>query len=166
MTDFTTFPIPTEALETLSGADLAAFQAAMAAAGIPILATVRITSAQLLAISTSPVTIVAAPGAGFKILPIAASIEYNFLASAYHGLDIPDLYYGAGTSGASMGASGVISAIDGSTSSDTITAPLKAQTAAKASCENLGLVFADDQNWTGGGGSLIVNLVYVIVPVT
>lgn len=45
--------------------------------------TVQLTSAQLLALSTTPVSIVAAPGAGFYVFPIAYALEYIFGTKAY-----------------------------------------------------------------------------------
>lgn len=46
--------------------------------------TVSLTAAQLLALSTTSIQIVAAPGAGNYILPIAYSLEYIYGGTAYH----------------------------------------------------------------------------------
>ena len=45
--------------------------------------TVTLTSAQLLALSTTPIQIVAAPGAGKYIFPVSYALEYIFGTHAY-----------------------------------------------------------------------------------
>lgn len=47
-------------------------------------ASVVLTKAQLLALSTTPILIVSAPGAGLYILPYAYSLEYTYGGTAYH----------------------------------------------------------------------------------
>lgn len=46
-------------------------------------AKVTVSSAELLAISTTPKVLIAAPGAGKFILPLSISIKYNYLTAAY-----------------------------------------------------------------------------------
>lgn len=48
-------------------------------------ATVTLTSAQLLALSTTPITVIPAPGAGFYIFPQYYTMEYTFGGIAYSG---------------------------------------------------------------------------------
>lgn len=48
-----------------------------------MVANITITSAQILAGFTTPITLVAAPGAGNVIVPIAISVKYKFVTAAY-----------------------------------------------------------------------------------
>jgi hypothetical protein len=47
--------------------------------------TVTLTSAQLLALSTIPITVIPAPGVGFYIFPQDYTMEYTFGGTAYAG---------------------------------------------------------------------------------
>ena len=49
------------------------------------LADVAISSAQILALNSSPITLVAAPGAGFTIMPETVLIQYVFVTAGYTG---------------------------------------------------------------------------------
>lgn len=51
--------------------------------GGPLVAVTTLTSAQLLAIHTTPVQVVAAPGAGKMILPLQLMLNYTFVTTAY-----------------------------------------------------------------------------------
>jgi len=63
---------------------------------------VTLTSAQLLALHTSPVTIVAAPGAGLAVEPVFASCTLNYGSAAYNdsaSSNSTGLYYSGDASG-------------------------------------------------------------------
>ena len=49
------------------------------------LADVAISSAQILALNSSPVTLVPAPGAGFTVFPQEVLVQYIFVTTAYTG---------------------------------------------------------------------------------
>jgi len=51
--------------------------------GVALTSSVTLTSAQLLAINTTPVQLVPAPGAGLYIWPVAYAMEYLFGGTAY-----------------------------------------------------------------------------------
>lgn len=57
-------------------------------------ATVTLTSAQLLALSTTPITVIPAPGAGFYLWPQYYTMEYTFGGVAYTGTGSCSLIYG------------------------------------------------------------------------
>lgn len=53
------------------------------ALGIPLTVKVTLSSAQILDLNTTPITLVAAPGSGKMIVPVAVSYRLNFNSSAY-----------------------------------------------------------------------------------
>jgi hypothetical protein len=57
-------------------------------------ATVSLTSAQLLALSTTPITVIPAPGAGFYLWPQYYVMEYTFGGTAYTGTGNCSLIFG------------------------------------------------------------------------
>jgi hypothetical protein len=57
-------------------------------------ATVTLTSAQLLALSTAPITVIPAPGAGFYLWPQYYVMEYTYGGVAYAGTGNCSLIYG------------------------------------------------------------------------
>ena len=63
---------------------------------VPVLlqATVTLTRAQLLALSTTPIIVIPAPGAGFYIWPQYYTMEYTFGGIAYTGTGNCSLIYG------------------------------------------------------------------------
>jgi hypothetical protein len=72
-------------LSTLNGVVFpdSTIQTSAAAASIFKQVSVTLTSAQLLALSTTPITIVPAPGAGFYIAPSYGYMQYHFGGTAY-----------------------------------------------------------------------------------
>ena len=135
----------------------------------------RITSAQLKTLNTLPISLVAAPGAGFAILPMSISLVYNFLTAAYTNVNNPSITWGTSNSNpgwdypnisfqlnnvqnlflgaASFFVSGAVIAPDVSTS------PVALSVFA-----NQPITFNDTQAWASGSGSAIITVVYVTVP--
>jgi hypothetical protein len=132
--------------------------------------SVTLTSAQLLALSTTPITIVTAPGAGFFIFPTYYTMEYHFGTTAYAGSGSCSFIYGpppvvnptnlltlynwtAATSGiikaaASCGFIGICG--EGLTPYTTM--------------NNAAVVFTAPTAITGGNGTLTITLNYSILP--
>ena len=57
-------------------------------------ATVTLTSAQLLALSTTPITVIPAPPAGYYVFPTYYTMQYHFGGTAYAGSGSCSLIYG------------------------------------------------------------------------
>lgn len=73
--------------------------------------TVTLTSAQILALNATPVTIVPAPAAGMIIVPIGIYVQYNFNTIAYTGGDRLFFFYaGAGNTGVAPELDGLVTA--------------------------------------------------------
>lgn len=73
---------------------------------VPVLvATASLTNSQILALPTAGIQIIAAPGAGFRIRPMAFSMSLNNSAGAYTGIDVvnSDLHLSIGTDFVSYG---------------------------------------------------------------
>ena len=127
--------------------------------------TVSLSSAQLLALNTTPVTIVPAPGVGKYTLVLGASYELIYGSAAYSNLDTPGLFYGSvnfsiayvidagnapgvfGQSGNAVGR-GVVNLSEGAVSPRSVV-------------ENTAVVFGDDEAWTNGDGTGSITVFYV-----
>jgi hypothetical protein len=136
-------------------------------------ATVTLTSAQLLALSSTPVTLIPAPGAGFYLFPQYYTMDYTFGGTAYSSpAHTNDCYF-------SLGAPPV-------TSSNEVVVYQWANAAtgiieAAASCvfyglcgegliptataNNAPLVFSAPAALTLGNGTLKITVNYSVVPV-
>jgi hypothetical protein len=115
--------------------------------------TVRLSSSQLQHLSSSPVQLVAPPGAGKAILPISITLAYTFDTAAYTNVDAPILattdFYGPDW-GAEIGWAAVF---EGG-SSKFIQAPVNLNGSDPlTSMDNKGLYFLDDQDWANGDGT-------------
>lgn len=131
-------------------------------------ASVTLSSAQVLAIFTTPITVVAAPGAGLMVLPTAALFNYTFVSTAYtDGGGSLFLYYGsnAGTAAtSSMATSGFWTLTHSAATQSTI---INHSNAAVTALANQPLVLQQNTaNPTLGNGTLTVTVAYAVVPIS
>jgi hypothetical protein len=145
-------------------------QTTAAGVGTFLQATVTLTSAQLLALSTTPITLVPAPPAGFYIAPSYFYMQYHFGGTAYSGSGDCYFIYGpppevnptnlialyawlAATSGilkASASCTFIGICGEGLTPYTTV--------------NNAAVVFTAPTAITGGNGTLTITLNYSILP--
>jgi hypothetical protein len=128
---------------------------------------VALSSAQLLALFTSPVTIVPAPGAGKRISVLAVSYTYNFVTTGYNltGDLGPRLYFGGpgghqadtGTGTMFTLSSSLVNAANGATFT-------VSNGTAIADVENQSLVITNDTgDMTAGDGTGSVTVLYATI---
>jgi hypothetical protein len=123
--------------------------------------TVEISSAELLAIHTTPKEIVPAPGAGFYIQIIGASAVFFVATTAYNiGDDQKLVFHDRSDAYWEM-------PIDANTSTDAWNSGYDAQNGTWdfPQVENKSIDFTDTADWTDGDGTLSVTVQYVIIPV-
>lgn len=120
---------------------------------------VALTSAQILAASATPVTIIPAPGAGQVI--VVTSVTYNLVAGTQYAVGTAGgLYYGI-SSGQAIDTHGVTT-FNSAASSVAIYLPLVANTAL-ANVVNLAVVFTATAAFTTGTGTGSINVDYITV---
>jgi hypothetical protein len=127
---------------------------------------VNVTTAQLLALKATPITIVAAPGAGLALSVHKVTLKQNFLTAGYTlNAGTLKLYQGPPASAIPLTAdlSGVLTP---GADTDVVGAPIispGAQTAAAS--ENVALTIGNTgaAEFTAGAGSLDVIVEYVVV---
>jgi hypothetical protein len=136
-------------------------------------ASVTLTSAQLLALSTTPITIIPAPGAGFYIAPSYGYMQYHFGGTAYTSPAVGNdcyllygpppevnptnlimLYDWAAT------ASGIIKA----TASTTFIFICGEGLVPYTTCNNAAVTFSAPNALGAGNGTLTITLNYSILP--
>jgi hypothetical protein len=136
-------------------------------------ATVNVSSAELKSLSSSPKTIVAAPGLGKFIRLLSWRMIFHYGTAAYQNVDDPFFGY-AGTvvgDGSSLvyatpydlftsandavmfGSDVLVLASNGNLVTDSFN---------RAQFENKAIVLADDQNWTTGDGTATIIATYEI----
>lgn len=124
-------------------------------------ATVEITSAQLLNCATSPITIVAAPGSGKIIVPVAIIDNFKYVSAPYTTDGSDAVYYG---SASGLGAAIANPSINGLASSQITMEVLNINTpVAPTELINQAVVFTDTTNPTGGDGMLGISFSYIVV---
>jgi hypothetical protein len=126
----------------------------------------QITSAQLLALKTTPLQLVPAPGAGLAIIVHSISLKINFGTVAYT-LNAGTLKLFLGTTANAVALTGDLSALLTQTSSkENLGVPaLATGVQTVANTENQGLFLGNDgaANYTLGDGTLDIVLQYQIV---
>jgi len=136
-----------------------------------LIATVTLTSAQLLALSTTPIPLVAAPGAGKYIFPQMFVLEYLFGSVAYHPTASTNNAF-INWTGQAINSNNAPVAIPGwgvfiaATASSVLfgsVANAAASAISLASATNKGLNFGIPNPVTLGNGTLRVTLVYSIL---
>jgi hypothetical protein len=148
----------------------------------PHWATVTLTSAQILALETTPVTLVAAPGSGKIIFPAWHLFHYRPGATPYTG-DASKLQAGFGSTVAVVIGVGQTGGLDAASAASFSMADFLAQATAAyaglrgfaaqgafltAQCENLPLALAanDGVGMSAGNGTLTVSTLYSVLDAT
>jgi len=172
---FDTLLVPLQIDDTIyiKGSDYAGLFAVSAATTTVILqsfgvlkAQVIVTSAQILALRATPITVIAAPGAGKIIDFISANLQLDYNAAAYaESADNTVFRY--------TGAAGVIvsQAIESTgfldQTADTRNSAIAKidQIAANSACENQSLVWHNtgDGEFTDGNSTIVIDVAYRIV---
>jgi hypothetical protein len=134
--------------------------------GLSEVATIRLTSAQLLAIGTTPVEFIPAPGPGYFIQAIgnlSATLIYG--TTTYTGSHNLVAQYGdtADAGGTALGS--VTSALVLDTVSAVAVAATTLSTTALTAVDGYGIYLTSSANYAAGDGEVIVTLPYIIVPV-
>lgn len=138
--------------------------------GLQLLAA-TLSSAQILALNSTPVTVVPAPGAGLTLVPILTYAELVFVTAAYTAGGQVDLIY-TGDTGLTkphytLAAAATITAAVNTVQAELFggNSPSFTATAANAGT-NLGLdVRAETANFATGSGTLNITIIYATVPV-
>lgn len=122
-------------------------------------ADVTIPTAEVLALRTTPKTLVAAPGAGFCIVPLAAYATLDFNSIAYdNGTDTLDVLYSGGSALMSFATTLVEAAAD-------INSYVEKAEAAMALLENTAVVArCSSADPTAGDSDIKIRVYYRIVP--
>jgi len=116
---------------------------------------VTVSSAQLLAINTTPITLIAAPGAGKRIVIVSFSSNYNYGTIAY--ATDTDLTF-------TLGSSGFAGSIDISASADSFNVSTGLDFASTSSLDNSALsITTTTSDPTAGDGDVDIHLEYRII---
>lgn len=121
--------------------------------------TVSISSAQLLAVSTTPVTIVAAPGAGKAIVIVNGFCSLTYGTATYTAGTANDLYYGTTNTTIVGSYGGCVTAAQSEVQS------LNANTGAKTATAvaNQPVTFGATSNFATGDGTVKISVIYYIM---
>lgn len=131
----------------------------------PMQAQVNLTSAQILGMYATPVQIVAAPGVGRIVLPIAYQGTYTHVATQYAAGGVIGLEYGNAANLAGPAASSTLAAatFNGYAASNTFVLTVDA-TDTLANIANQGLFLSNQTAaFTTGDGTLRMNVIYAIL---
>jgi hypothetical protein len=162
--------IPLDTLNGVTFPDSTVQTTAAAGASVFQQVSVTLTSAQLLALSTTPITLVPAPGPGFYVFPTYFTMQYHFGGTAYAGSG--DCYFIYGPPPEvnptnllmvylwTAATSGIIKAAASCTFIGICGEGLTPYT----SVGNEPVVFTAPTAITGGNGTLTITLNYSILP--
>jgi hypothetical protein len=132
---------------------------------VALLATVTLSSSDILGAHTTPIIIVPAPGAGKAILPLGVFYSYTYNSTTYAAGANAGLY---------IDPSGAALMLDASATSIVTSASSKAGAGALDTAvdfgaagvwENNPVMFYATSAFTTGNGSLKINCVYAVVPI-
>lgn len=128
--------------------------------------TITVSSAEILALFTTPKQLVAAPGAHRVIEFLGATILYDYLTAAYNtAANVMTIKYKDGSGAAASGTLSQTGSIDQTVDMTAKLIPVAVAASVVAAIENLALVLAiATANPTTGGGSLRVKITYLIHP--
>lgn len=130
------------------------------AAGL-LRADLLLSSAQLLSIFTTPVTIVPAPGAGLAIVPVSLALNVQFKGTPYVD-HAGSLVLGAG--GISFLTQSTAGFWDQGSSRNFFGAVANTVQASSAWANQPMTLFQNTANPTGGNGTMAVTLSYLVAP--
>lgn len=121
-----------------------------------------IASAALLTLGSTPVTLVAAPGAGFVIVPVAVAGSLTFVTGAYTNAGTLSVGWN-GSNGVTV--ANVNGALTAAASQVGVTGGLSLATIARASVNNLALTLQSSGAVAAGSGSMVVTTAYFVAAV-
>lgn len=135
---------------------------ASSGSGILLQAQASLSSANILALNGTPITLVAAPGVGFMVKPIAETIVYRHVTTPYTGGGNTNLFYGS-SAGSSSGTAfaGAFTVGSNRVLLGTVNT---SGTFATAQVDNLALVLQSPTAFAGGDGTALLTVDYVVLP--
>lgn len=125
----------------------------------PLVKTTALTSTQILALGATPITLVAAQGAGTVVIPVQAFSSLTFLTTAYANAGVLNLSWNGanGITAANLSANLIAAASQVASQGG-----LSEATIATASMANLPLTVHSTGAVTLGAGSWKVTVVYLV----
>jgi hypothetical protein len=125
--------------------------------------TVAIGSAQILAGNTTPVQLIAAPGAGLAIIPISAVVKYTYITAAYATNTTQSIYFD--TLDIEDNRLISISTILAQTANKSAIVSANSPTNGNSIIANKALMWAiETGNPTAGSGRLDITVIYTTIP--
>ena len=129
----------------------------------PLVVKVNLSSADILALNTTPITIAAAPGAGFALMPSFITYRYTFGATAYLLGATIELLSGTKAAGTSSQFAGIAITIMEAAASRSGGTTTDNAISANAIVENDSLVLKSPTAFTTGDGTLTVWVTYSLI---
>jgi len=126
----------------------------------PLQTKVSLSSAQILTLGSSPVTLVPAQGAGKVIIPISVVLNYNFVTSAYS--TVTNLFIASPSSPTSITRNGVLGFVSDACTFD---APINSGASNALTGNEALIITTTGGNPTGGDSTLDVYVTYVIITI-
>jgi hypothetical protein len=125
--------------------------------------SVAIGSAQILAGNTTPVQLIAAPGAGLAIIPISAVVKYTYITAAYATNTTQSIYFD--TLDIEDNRLISISTILEQTANKSAIVSASSPTNGNSIIANKALMWAiQNGNPTAGSGRLDITVIYTTIP--